>query len=148
MKTVNEILNLQKLNTLVELRLLIKPYKENISFRIDDNLFKKAFDYIRKIKNDDTEYILDIPDIGYCGILIEDQSFTKIYVNKENVILTKNEITEIFKDSRKILHNLLLKEVLIKYDKEIFYFCDVSKYNCGKKFDKCNLKSNPSAKIQ
>ena len=128
MNSVYEILNLKKLKTLAELRLILKPYKQKICFRIDDNLFETALNYIEKLKNDDTGYIPDIPDLGYCGIVVEDQSFTRLYVNKENVVLSKNKLTEIFNDSQKKIHNLLMKEVLTKYYKEIIYYCETAKY--------------------
>lgn len=123
-----------------ELRIIIKPYKEDLIIPIEDKFSTKIINNIKKIKTKQQSFTIDIPEIGYRGMVLTYGKYTHVYVNKEKIFLTENSVTEIIIDRKQRINKMLLKKALPKYGKELNYFFEVMESMENKKETKSSQK--------
>jgi hypothetical protein len=109
-----------------ELIIILMPYNKKLSLKVSEAFYNKIVCIAEKIKSDKRLFVSDIPEIGYCGMILIKNNTNKIYVNNETVIIFRDGIIETLYDRKKRISNLLIKKALPKHFEELKYFFTVS----------------------
>lgn len=109
-----------------ELIIILMPYNKKLSLKISEAFYNKILGIADKIKSDKELMVSDIPEIGYCGMILINNDSNKIYVNNKSIILIRDNIIETLFDRKQRINNLLIKKALPEHFEELKYFFAVS----------------------
>lgn len=105
------------------------PYNKKLSLRVSEAFYNKIICLAEKIKSNKRLFHSDIPEIGYCGMILINDDSNKIYVNNETVIIIKDSVIETLYDRKKKISNLLIKKALPEHFEDLKYFFAVSGFS-------------------
>jgi hypothetical protein len=106
--------------------ILIKPDKEKVCVGVDDAYFQRIVSVIKKIRGKRNNFSFKIPENGFYGMLLINNETKKIYVYHDKIFFFNNNVIEVYTDSRKKIHGLLLKKALKQHYEKLKYYFEVS----------------------
>jgi hypothetical protein len=128
---------------MTKIKVLIFPYYKEIIIPVKKDISTRIKTVLSKLKQDWKIDIIDIPDVGYQGMILYFDNSDRIFVSEQNILYKSSNSVQSLYDPKKKVYNLLLKLTSKQYYKELNYFLKVKKYNLeitNKKFAVQKLK--------